>query len=271
MIRRLTKNELIDLLTKRDQNKYIYELNLLHNTGNPNLAVTDMWGYSMDDDVAVVSVYWFDGCGVYFEISDFSHLQPLFNEIESTVKEHKELLLQSDSKELFQNPEFIKRFGKHDVQMQEQYGMFHPEKAGECDEHIRKLTVDDEAMIATFQEPHIPYRQNLRNAYETQIKTHDKNCAVYGYIDHQTGILGYLIANTFDGQYWDISYIYVAKTARRRGIAKKLACFYAIDMSAKDFFASYGTPENEISKQVAISSGFERFSRTYLTQWIPTE
>ena len=243
IIRKLTKMELSDLLTKRDKNKYIYELNLLRNIGNPNLAVTDMWGYSMDNDIVIVSIYWFNGCGVYFEISDYDHLQPIFNEMESTIKGHKELLLQSDSKELFQNPEFIKRFGKHDIKIQEQYGMLNPEKTGKSDEKIRKLTIEDEAIIVAFQEPQIPYHQNLRNAYETQIKTHDKNCAVYGYIDHQAGILGYLIANTFDGQYWDISYIYVAKTARRRGIAKKLACFYAIDMSAKGFFASYGTPE----------------------------
>lgn len=271
MIRKLTKVELSDLLTKRNKNKYLYELNLLRNVGNPNLAVTDMWGYSIDDDIVIVSIYWFDGCEVYFEISDFNNLQLIYNEIEGTINGHKELLLQSDSKEFFQNSEFIRLFGEHDIKMHEQYGMLNPGKTGKNDAQIRRLTIEDEVMIVAFPEPRTPYRDNLRNAYETRIKTCDKDCVVYGYIDRQTEILGYLIVNTFDGQYWDISYIYVAEAARGRGIAKKLASFYANDMSEKGFFASYGTPDNEISKKVAISSGFELFSRNYITQWMPTK
>lgn len=72
MIRKLTTNELSELLLKRNKTKYIYDLHLLHNTGNPDLAVTEMFGYSVDDDIVIVSIYCFDGCEVYFEISDFN-------------------------------------------------------------------------------------------------------------------------------------------------------------------------------------------------------
>ena len=50
-----------------------------------------------------------------------------------------------------------------------------------------------------------------------------------------------------------------------------LARFYADDMNANGYFASYGTPANEISKHVAISAGFEMFSRQYLTKWTSTK
>lgn len=189
-----------------------------------------------------------------------------------SIKKHNEILLSSDSEELFQNLEFIRLFGKHDIILKnEQYGMFNLERNNKNNKHIRKLTIEDEKMICSFSEPIIKYHDNLRNAYETRIKKFDKNYMVYGYIDNKTDILGYLISNTLNGQYWDIAYIYVAENARGQGIAKKLAGFYANDISSKGYFASYGVPENEISKQVAISSGFDMFSRKYLTQWISTK
>lgn len=64
--------------------------------------------------------------------------------------------------------------------------------------------------------------------------------------------MGYLIVDTFDGYYWDISYIYVSENSRGKGIAKKLAAFYANDMIENGYFASYGVPENEDSKKVAV-------------------
>ena len=271
MIKKLTKSELSVLLTQRNKTKYIYDLNVLHNVGNPNLAVTDMYGYCVDNDIIIVSIYCFNGCEVYFEISDFNNLQYIYEEIESTVKKYNEVLFASDSEKLFQNPEFIRLFGKHDIKKQEQYGMFNYEKSKQVDKQIRKLTIEDEMMIYSFEEPIIEFHDNLRSAYETCIKALDKNYVIYGYIDNQTDILGYLIANTFDGQYWDVAFIYVTERARGQGIAKKLARFYADDMNANGHFASYGTPANEISKHVAISAGFEMFSRQYLTKWTSTK
>ena len=271
MIKKLTKNELSDLLISRDKTKYLYELNVLHNTGNPNLAVTEMYGYSIGNDIVIVNVYCFDGYSVYFEVSDFNNLQYIHDEIENDIKKYKEILLISDSEQLFQNPVFIRLFGKHDFIESEMYGMLHFENNGKIDEHVRILTTEDKELICSFTEPKIKYHENLRNAYETYIKNFDKNYAVYGYIDNQKEILGYLISNTYDRKYWDIAYIYVAEKARGNGIAKKLAEFYVSDVISKGGFASYGTPENQISKKVAISSGFELFSKTYLTEWMSAE
>ena len=271
MIKKLTKNELSDLLISRDTTKYLYELNVLHNTGNPNLAVTEMYGYSIGNDIVIVNVYCFDGYSVYFEVSDFNNLKYIHDEIENDMKKYKEILLISDSEQLFQNPVFIRLFGKHDFIESEMYGMLHFENNGKIDEHVRILTTEDKELICSFTEPKIKYHENLRNAYETYIKNFDKNYAVYGYIDNQKEILGYLISNTYDRKYWDIAYIYVAEKARGNGIAKKLAEFYVTDVISKGGFASYGTPENQISKKVAISSGFELFSKTYLTEWMSAE
>ena len=271
MIKKLTKNELSDLLISRDKTKYLYELNVLHNTGNPNLAVTEMYGYSIGNDIVTVNVYCFDGYSVYFEVSDFNNLQYIHDEIENDMKKYKEILLISDSEQLFQNPVFIRLFGKHDFIESEMYGMLHFENNGKIDEHVRILTTEDKELICSFTEPKIKYHENLRNAYETYIKNFDKNYVVYGYIDNQKEILGYLISNTYDRKYWDIAYIYVAEKARGNGIAKKLAEFYVSDVISKGGFASYGTPENQISKKVAISSGFELFSKTYLTEWMSAE
>ena len=271
MIKKLTKNELSDLLISRDTTKYLYELNVLHNTGNPNLAVTEMYGYSIGNDIVIVNVYCFDGYSVYFEVSDFNNLQYIHDEIENDMKKYKEILLISDSEQLFQSPVFIRLFGKHDFIESEMYGMLHFENNGKIDEHVRILTTEDKELICSFTEPKIKYHENLRNAYETYIKNFDKNYAVYGYIDNQKEILGYLISNTYDRKYWDIAYIYVAEKARGNGIAKKLAEFYVTDVISKGGFASYGTPENQISKKVAISSGFELFSKTYLTEWMSAE
>ncbi len=220
MIKKLTKNELSDLLISRDTTKYLYELNVLHNTGNPNLAVTEMYGYSIGNDIVIVNVYCFDGYSVYFEVSDFNNLQYIHDEIENDMKKYKEILLISDSEQLFQSPVFIRLFGKHDFIESEMYGMLHFENNGKIDEHVRILTTEDKELICSFTEPKIKYHENLRNAYETYIKNFDKNYAVYGYIDNQKEILGYLISNTYDRKYWDIAYIYVAEKARGNGIAK---------------------------------------------------
>ena len=229
-----------------------------------------MFGYSVNNDIAIISVFCFDGCKIYFEISDFNNLHHIYKGIEGTIRKHNEILLSSDSEALFQNSEFIKLFGKHDTQKSEQYGMFNIDKNNKIDKRIRKLTIEDEKLVLSFSEPIMKYHDNLRNTYETRIKTLDRKYLIYGYIDKHLGILGYLIANTLDGQYWDIAYIYVAENARGQGIAKKLAIFYANDISSKGYFASYGTPENEISKHVAVSAGFDMFLREYLTQWIVT-
>ena len=175
MIKKLTKNELSDLLISRDTTKYLYELNVLHNTGNPNLAVTEMYGYSIGNDIVIVNVYCFDGYSVYFEVSDFNNLQYIHDEIENDMKKYKEILLISDSEQLFQNPVFIRLFGKHDFIESEMYGMLHFENNGKIDEHVRILTTEDKELICSFTEPKIKYHENLRNAYETYIKNFDKN------------------------------------------------------------------------------------------------
>lgn len=175
MIKKLTKNELSDLLISRDTTKYLYELNVLHNTGNPNLAVTEMYGYSIGNDIVIVNVYCFDGYSVYFEVSDFNNLKYIHDEIENDMKKYKEILLISDSEQLFQNPVFIRLFGKHDFIESEMYEMLHFENNGKIDEHVRILTTEDKELICSFTEPKIKYHENLRNAYETYIKNFDKN------------------------------------------------------------------------------------------------
>lgn len=268
MFKMLIKNELKELLIHRHPRKYLSVLNNLRNIGNPNLAITDMYGYCIDDDIAIISKYCFDGYQLYFEISDFNNVALFFNEVKNTMNESKEILLSSDSMDVFHNPEFKKVFGEHDIILSEQYGMFDLSKVCDIDNSMRCLTIEDKDLILSFPEPYRKYHNNLRNTYETQIKTQNPNYKVYAYINDETKILGYLIANTFDFQYWDINYIFVSEDARGKGIAKKLASYYANDITKCGHFASYGTPENEISKKVAISSGFEMFEKQYLTQWV---
>ena len=71
---KLTREDLIVLLTERNETKYAAALNELRNIGNLNLAVTKMYGYSVGDDLVIVYHYCFDGCHFYFEISDFNNL-----------------------------------------------------------------------------------------------------------------------------------------------------------------------------------------------------
>ncbi|PWM26847.1 MAG: hypothetical protein DBX36_03825 [Oscillospiraceae bacterium] len=265
---KLTREDLIVLLSERNETKYAAALNELRNIGNSNLAVTKMYGYSVGDDLVIVYHYCFDGCHFYFEISDFNNLIYFYNEIESIMKSAKEILFSSDSPDIFQNSQFINLFGKHDIIKQESFGMLSPVISHERDKNIRRLTIEDEKIVSAFYEPLRQYRDNLKNAFETRIKTNDKNCIIYAYIDNETDILGYLIVDTFDGYYWDISYIYVSENSRGKGIAKKLAAFYANDVIENGYFASYGVPENEDSKKVAVSVGFEMFERRYFTQWM---
>ena len=271
MVKRLTKNELEEVLLHRHARKYLSVLNNLRNVDNPNLAFTDIYGYIADHDLAILSKYSFGGCQLYFEISDFDNVELFFNEVKDTMNASKEILLSSDSMDVFQNPIFRKVFGDQNVTQSEQYGMFDLSKACDIDNSVRCLTVEDEDLILSFPEPYLKYHDNLKNAYETRIKAQNQNCKVYAYIENGAKILGYLIADTFDGQYWDISYIYVSEDARGKGIAKKLAGYYANDITKGRHFASYGTPENEISKKVAVSSGFEMFERVYFTNWLPNK
>ena len=55
MTKKLTGNELAELLIRRNESKYRYELYILKNVGNPDLAITEMWGYSIDNDIVIVS------------------------------------------------------------------------------------------------------------------------------------------------------------------------------------------------------------------------
>ena len=52
MTKKLTGNELAELLIRRNESKYRYELYILKNVGNPDLAITEMWGYSIDNDIS---------------------------------------------------------------------------------------------------------------------------------------------------------------------------------------------------------------------------
>ena len=56
----LTREDLIVLLTERNETKYAAALNELRNIGNSNLAVTKMYGYSVGDDLVIVYHYCFD-------------------------------------------------------------------------------------------------------------------------------------------------------------------------------------------------------------------
>ena len=180
MIKKLTKNELSDLLISRDTTKYLYELNVLHNTGNPNLAVTEMYGYSIGNDIVIVNVYCFDGYSVYFEVSDFNNLKYIHDEIENDMKKYKEILLISDSEQLFQNPVFIRLFGKHDFIESEMYGMLNLSAyldnielvvvGVESDKNARPLYYDWVLQIrqqCISQNVHFEFRQCGTNTRET--------------------------------------------------------------------------------------------------------
>ncbi len=179
------------------------------------------------------------------------------------------MLFSSPTDAIFYSPACIELFGEYEWTYTEQYGMFHLPADSSVLQHdavIRLLTVYDEDKVLAFDEPYIPYHNNLRNTFESCIRTGDKSYVVYVYMD-DVDILGYLIANTLNGSYWDINYIYVSEKARGNGVAKHLAHFYAKATQDAGGFASYGTPENEASKKVALACGFERFETKYLAMW----
>lgn len=224
MIKKLSVTELEILLSERDAKQYISMLNDLRNVGNPKLAITEMDGYSIGQDIVVVSKFCFSGCQIYFEVSDTSHLQEVYNLAFEKRNDINEYLFSSDSNEIFTSPAFTKLFGKHDVFLSEQYAMLNLNyKNDDIDYHVRELREDDIDAICNFSEPYSQYHNNLRNAYETSVKNKDPFCKVYGYMDDSGAIQGYLIVNTFDRKYWDISYIYIEETMRRQGIAAKLS------------------------------------------------
>lgn len=270
-VKKLTGNELEELLASRNSKKYIYLLHMLRNAGKPGIAVTEINGYCIDKDIVIVIKYIFDGSQFYFEVSDHDRLKYFYNKLKDIMKSSDSVMLSSDDENLFDDIEFIKLFGRHSVWKTEQYGMFGFEKDHIQDTHIRILTSEDEGRINSFREPFVRYRNNLKNAYETCIKLKNEDCKIFGYIDDSGNILGYLIADTADGEYWDIDYVYVSENARRKGIAKKLAVYYASEIISGGGFPSYGTPENAASEKVALSAGFELFERRYNTSWVPAE
>ncbi len=271
MIEKLTGGELERTLLARDPKKYIFKLYELRNVGDPRLAVTGRYGYKIGNDIVIVSLYWFGGCHIYFEVSDTDNLRKIYDAVFDEMSGGKEYVLSSDDEKLFSESKFVSLFGKHDISHYEQYGMFSTPKKREYKYAVRQLTENDEAAVLVFEEPHTDFRDNLRNAYETRVKTGGVNCRVYGCFDGAGAILGYLITDTFDGDFWDISYVYTSEHMRGQGIATELASFYACDICGEGKFASYGTPENESSKHAAIKAGFEMFESEYKTSWTPTE
>ena len=262
----LIGRELDKFLSERSGTRYLSVLNNLRNIGSRRLAVTDMRGLSIGSDLAVVTTYNFGGCDLYLEVSDADNLPEFHAALIGTLRGAKEYMLSSDRRELFDDPGFVGLFGSHEVAEYEQYGMLKPCKAIGCG-HIRRLTVGDEELILAVAEPTAKYRMNLKRADEIFIKPDNPLCAVYGYLG-DGGISGYLIADSFDGGYWDIAYVYVSESERGRGIATSLAAYYANDIASAGGFASYGTPENEMSKRAAIKAGFECFERRWCTSWI---
>ena len=81
MIEKLTGGELERTLLARDPKKYIFKLYELRNVGDPRLAVTGRYGYKIGNDIVIVSLYWFGGCHIYFEVSDADNLRKIYDAV----------------------------------------------------------------------------------------------------------------------------------------------------------------------------------------------
>ncbi len=259
--------ELKALLSARDPRRYVSTVNTINLIGNPWILQTEIKGYVSGNDLMLVEKTCLDGIGLYFEVSDKENIGLFYDAVQEQLSAAKMRMFSSDSPDIFENPVFIRKFGKHPFDMKVQYGMFSACERPEGVCNIRRLTSDDEAVICAFQEPIYSYRNNLRNAVDKQIKTDDKKARVYGYFCNGE-ILGYLIAFTFGNGYWDIDYLHVSEKARRKGIGKQLARYYASDIMENGGFACYGTPVNEASKRLAEAAGFVEFERLYFTNWV---
>ncbi len=263
MVQKLSVKDIL-ILFQKEPYKNTYAINVLSNIGNPHLAVTSATGFSIGNDLIVAYGYCFDGVQIHMEIEDASHLYEFHTVIEPFIHNFKEVMFSSPTDTIFHSPAFIELFGEHELTYNEQYGMFQDRtdinilKDGAV---IRLLTAEDEAKVMAFDEP------NLRDIYGHCIRTNEKSYALYAYFDDNSAILGYLIANTLNGSYWDIYNIYVSEKERGKGIAKSLARYYVKAIHDIGGFASYGTPANEASKKVAIACGFERFETQYLIKW----
>lgn len=256
--------EMEDFLIKRNPRQYLSFLNNWKNAGHPRLAVRYMEGYRAGEDLILLCHMVFQGDVLYFEIAEEPHFAALYERYLKRKEVSTEFLLSSDNGEVFRSEGFRACFGDLAAEPSEQYAMFR-DSVEEPDSHIRLLDDRDAETAASFpDDPHYPY---LGETFGYYLSSDRRNDRFYGYFDHGA-LLGYLHANTFDGCYWDVGYLYTASAARRRGIAVRLSKAYAFDTVRQGGFASYGTPVTEGSRRTALGAGFERFEKTWSTVWL---
>lgn len=268
----MSTNEMIEILEKKNKYQYAFEINDMQNIGSPHLALKAVTNYIFgnSDDLIIVHHMVFNGNAYYAELSRDENIEKFCELINSQKNSIKGYNISSDSEELFLNRIFIKNFGTLKYKKHEMFGIKNISDIPKIDlgiTEIRELDESDEDTAMSFEEEKAEFRSNLQMGFKHYVKQKDDVGIIYGAFEN--GVLcGYLSVATFDDKIWDIDYIYVHEKHRGKGIAKKLANYYALAITAQGMIANYGGADNEMSKSVALSSGFDLYCVRYFCSWI---
>ena len=262
-MRQIEDAELIKILAAKPKKQFIDTYNDVKNYERPENMITGVCGYVGDTGELIVHIK-YQLCldhHRFFIVDPQRKAMDFLKSLTDEIAECRDgFRIFCEDKSYFEDPQFTALYGEHDIEHSVLYGMFEkkPYKRANEDLVIRRLTEDDEEIINDFEKVEDKYTMNLRTMYRLYLKTGNPNHAVYGgFLDGQ--LVSFLYANTYDGNYWNIGYIFTLESFRGRGIAADLANYYGVCVTDSGAFASYGNAVNESSVRTALKAGFEKF------------
>lgn len=266
-MKKVTNGEMIKFLSASDK-KYLYLINGIKKSELPIAAFkSECFIFENSDDFVLVFDF-FDNSSIYNTIlSDDSHIEEFYNIVMN--KSGKEHYIYTQNKDLFNKEKFINLFGKFECSDigSSNYIAFKFSDTGKEFEsyknHIRLLTPEDEQFVLSFD---ADKRTALKRSFDSYIVNKSYLGMIYGYfIDNE--LCAYLSADSADGRFWDVEYIYTLEKYRGQKIGTNLAAFYLNDIIGNGG-ASYGYAENDASAKVAVNAGFEKYDITYSIDWV---
>ena len=119
-------------------------------------------------------------------------------------------------------------------------------------DNVRLLSKCDREAFISMENESLQYRPPLNVLFTVFVEKGSGE--ILAYFDEDK-IIGYLSYNNLFDNVYDVDYIYVAPSQRRKGIGKALASSYVSTVQERKGIAYWSNAKNENSEKTAISAG----------------
>ena len=122
----------------------------------------------------------------------------------------------------------------------------------EKNDNVRLLTKLDREAFASMENESLQYRPPLNVLFTVFVEK--ESGEILAYFDNDK-IIGYLSYNKLFDNVYDVDYIYVSPSQRKKGIGKALASSYVSIIQERKGIAYWSNAKNESSEKTAASAG----------------